>query len=610
MNFENAAQTVMGAACPKKYDHDFLQAHADELIQAIESGNRERSGALLHEAALPTPDDLLADSTKPEPYPLSAFPDALREAVEAIAEHAQAPLALAGQSVLGAITHLAQSRVNAPARNNPKGQPCSLFMLTLGLSGDRKSACRDLAFKVQNELEQRAKTTYALECDRLKTGAAGLQGRELKEYWNGNPLPKDPSTTYSDLGVERLAGDFILGKSVASIDSDEGSELLGGSSLKADTRAAAISGLCKAFDNGQFERMRARSNVEASGSAFNRRLSIHLLAQPVSVRDSLEDPLLRGQGFLPRFLFAAPESLAGTRLHTLESLNRSAYSDVRIQRFWGRYSELANTPPSIDPETNEVTAAPLEVEQDAWGVWLEHYNRWEAEQAPLGKFADMGAFASRGGQLAFRLATVLSFFEGAQTINELCMARACLLVDHSLSEWHRYSFAAKVSPEAKQAAQLVEWLKDDRRAGRWSGWFSFASLLQKAPPALRSAKKLRAVIKRLEIANHLISDEESRMFRLNPKRVANSANPAKTAEPPSLAVANPLRKTANESPAAAPSPANDSQKFANPSQKFANFSQPETQQSQGFSQNSQFSHDAAREVEKPVQSTRFGGGNA
>lgn len=63
---------------------------------------------------------------------------------------------------------------------------------------------------------------------------------------------------------------------------------------------------------------------------------------------------------------------------------------------------------------------------------------------------------------------------------------------------------------------LIEWLKEPKRADKWAGWFTFATLLQKAPPALRSAKKLRAVVKQLTDSGHMLSCNYGRELRLNP----------------------------------------------------------------------------------------------
>ena len=77
---------------------------------------------LLTEVHTPTgtaPQPLLPETAPPTPYAVDALPSVMREAVEAIVEHELVPAAIAGQCVIGAATHLAQTRVNAW---HPKGK--------------------------------------------------------------------------------------------------------------------------------------------------------------------------------------------------------------------------------------------------------------------------------------------------------------------------------------------------------------------------------------------------------------------------------------------------------------------------------------------------------
>ncbi|MDH1365575.1 YfjI family protein, partial [Acinetobacter johnsonii] len=89
-------------------------------------------------------------------YPIHALPPLARDAVIAIAEHVQAPIAMTAQCVIGAMSHIAQAHVNAPHPFNPQGEPCSLYLLTEGQSGSRKSTSRNMADKaiIQHERKQ------------------------------------------------------------------------------------------------------------------------------------------------------------------------------------------------------------------------------------------------------------------------------------------------------------------------------------------------------------------------------------------------------------------------------------------------------------------------
>jgi hypothetical protein len=469
------------------------------------------SATLIPAPSYPEPLPLLPEMEAAAPYPIEALPPLMRDAALAIAEHVQAPQALAGQCVVGAAAYLAQTRVNAPHIHRQDGMPCALFLLTLADSGDRKSECRRLAFKTADEAEEKARTDHRQACAEVTAMASGLKGKALEQFTAEHPLPIDPRTQYADATFERIAGDMIRGTSAASWDTDEGGQVLGGASLKADTRAATLGGLVKAFDTGAFERTRSHGNLEGSGFAYNRRLSVHLLAQAVTVGAALDDPLLRGQGFLPRFLFASPASIAGTRFLTAEQLDRKAYADPRLQRYWARCEAISATAQAINPETGEVTPPALELSQAAAADWLEFYNEVEGEQSALGRFANLRPFAGRAGEIARRLAAVLACFEGQAQIDSDCMCRAAVLVRHSLGEWARYTDSEAVNPKLQQAAALLEWLQVNRGTA-----FDARTLQRDGPRFVRKSAKQRDQLLAVLMEHHQLLSRDGKQFTINP----------------------------------------------------------------------------------------------
>jgi hypothetical protein len=503
---------------------------------------------LMTEIHTPTgqaPVPLQPDTAPPTPYPLDALPYVMRGAVEAIAEHAMVPAAIAGQCVIGAATHLAQTRVNAWHPNGkPEGAPSLQFMLSLFDSGEGKSSARDLAFKTIDEAEKDARARHRQACAEIETMAAGLKGKAREEFLAAHPLPPDPKTQYSDATFEPLVGDFIRGKAAASWETDEGGQMLGGHSLKADTVAATLGGLTTAFSSGKFERTRSRGNLEGSGVAYNRRLSIHLMAQAVTVAEALSNPLLVGQGFLARFLLAAPDSLAGTCFITIESLQRKAYADPRLQAYWSRCKEIAASLEYIDPETGEVAPPVLEPDAEAKQVWVDFRNEIETERGPLGMFAGLKPFAARSAEQALRLAAVLGCYEGIKQINADCMRRACMLARYSLDEWLRYIEAGAVDPELKLAGELMNWLRGHKHKADWQE-FHVNKLGKSGPPAIRSATVRDKVLAVLLKHHHLLSSDGKR-FKINP--LAEVADSAETQQLRGCAIAEDLRNVAEVAP--------------------------------------------------------------
>lgn len=106
-----------------------------------------------------TPRPLVREIAEPEPYPVEAL-GSLRPAIMAIHEHTRAPVAICGQSVLGAVSLAGQAHADVRL---PTGQrrPLSQFLLTIAASGDRKSAVDRLALGPVYEREDQLRVENA-----------------------------------------------------------------------------------------------------------------------------------------------------------------------------------------------------------------------------------------------------------------------------------------------------------------------------------------------------------------------------------------------------------------------------------------------------------------
>ena len=495
----------------------------------------------------PEPEPLIADDSTPTPYPLNQLPKLMREAIQAIAEHVQLPEAIAGQCVLGAATYVAQTRVNVhlPLLGE---RSCSLFMLSLADSGDRKSSAHRLAFRPIAAQERELVTQYTKENKEFTDGLKGKKGKALDEYLESNLPPVDPKTILSsDASFSRVVSYFIEGKSSLFWDSDEGSQMLAGHSMKADDNIATLGGLTKLWDNGMCERVRAKSNLDGSGLALNRRLSIHLMAQEVAVRQVLRDPIMREQGFLPRFIFTAPRSLKGTRFLTPESLTRKPERDPRLVAYWQRLSDLMATKESVDFETSEVNPPCLDVGNDAQALWLNFYNSIEKESGKYGDFGNVAAFASRSGELALRIAGVLAFFQKLNYVDTESMSAAIALVEHSLSEWLRYSETNEADLLTREAARTFAWLCDPQRVNDWQE-FNARDLQRFGVGYVRKSASKRDEILALLCEHSYLLTSDGKRFIVNPKarHLATAATNATAQQNQGFEVATDLRQVATE----------------------------------------------------------------
>ena len=457
-------------------------------------------------------------TSKAVPYPIQALPPLLQGAATAIAEYVQAPIAMTAQCVIGAISHIAQAHVNAPHQFKAHGEPCSLFLLTEGQSGSRKSTSKNLADKAIEEYEQKAYDQYKDDVQQWKTLQAGLPKADREAFLAENPPPNDPSTIFNDGTLEAVAGLYIDGvlKS-ASISSDEAAQFFGGHTMKSDTRTQALGSFTKLFDDGSIQRTRSKSNLNGSGRAYDIRLTFNLQGQHEVLSDALKDDVLREQGFLPRFILSAPENLAGTRLHDAEFRQKNAYLDHRLIAYWERCKTLLDPCPMplVDGQQQQDRRV-IQLSSQADMIDLAFYNECEEQQLKGGKYEHIQPFASRASQLARRLATVFAFFQNEQEITAQTMQGACDIIRHSLGEWLRY--AEIESKKESDAQRLLNWLVK-KCVEECTNKIQYSTMQTSCPrPMSKNKQMLEMTAQQLEDTNHIRIDSviKKRLVELNP----------------------------------------------------------------------------------------------
>lgn len=459
-----------------------------------------------------------AETSVNSAYPIHALPPLARDAVIAIAEHVQAPIGMTAQCVIGAMSHIAQAHVNAPHPFNPQGEPCSLYLLTEGQSGSRKSTSRNMADKAIIQHERKQYELYRRDLEQWKSGQAGLNKKDKEAYGAENPPPHDPSTLYSDITLESIAGLYVDGiLNNASIASDEAGQFFGGYTMKGDTRTQAIGGYAKLFDDGFVERTRSKSNLNGSGRAYDVRLTFNLQGQHEVLSDALKDPVLRGQGFLPRFILTIPENLAGTRLQDAIYRSKNANHDHRLIAYWTRCEYLLDDCPR--PQGGQELhngRYVIPMNDEAREIDASFYNMFEELQGKGKRYEYLQAFASRASQLARRLATVFAYFEGLQWIDAKTLTGACEVVKHSLNEWAMYA-DIEVKTES-DAERLIKWLVR-KCEGQKTDRILYSNVQTSCPrPMSKNTKVLEVVMQQLEDSNYIKieSISKKRFVLINP----------------------------------------------------------------------------------------------
>lgn len=465
---------------------------------------------------------LINEDGDPNPYPLDAFPPLARQAIQAIAYHAQAPEAMAGNCVLGSLAYLAQPHVNARSFQHQHGEPCSLFVLTEGASGDRKSTCHNLASLRLNEHESKAYNEYLDELETYKIELAGCKTPKEKEQYEAiNPKPVNPKSMFADITVDSLVGAYIHDHLTnAYITGGEAGKLLGGHSLSSDNQALTASTYTELWDSGNASRHRSRSNVNGSGVAIDVRLSINMLGQRVILEKVLNSEVLMEQGFMARFLLTAPETMAGKRTHTAKTWHERPYTDKRLINYWARCVFLLDEcRPSRSLEDGRLNRPVINLTPEADTLAMEFYNKTELEVKRSGKYAHLKPFADRALPNAVRIATVLAFFEGKKVITPELMTSGIKIAQHSLDEWQRYNIFIEHDESLKSADRVENWLISYCREHETTIVPRVKIQQGITPSGLRKKKKLEPLLKILMENNHIreVKHDGKASIELNPK---------------------------------------------------------------------------------------------
>lgn len=482
---------------------DWLEQHPDATAADIAALPCRDTGDA---PDYPEPEQLRRPLPPAAPYPLAALGDVLGGAAQAIHEHAQAPAGMCGASIVAAASLAAQGQ--ADVINDGRREPLTLWAVTIGQSGERKSGVYEPALGAHYKHEKQALAEYqadlleyhtelaAYEAARQKAKTAGKGNRAaIREALQavGEP-PEPPLQPILILGEPTLEGtqkQLIRGWPSIGLFSDDAGEFLGGYSMSKENKTRTAASLSKLWDKGAFDRVRAKAD-ETAGKHYGKRCALHFMLQPVIAETVLSDDVLAGQGFLPRCLLAWPDSTIGSREHTPGNLN----DNPAIRRYWAKIHALLDKPyPLADGTHNELDLPALELSPDARALWIRVYNAVEHKQADNGEYAPIRAWGSKAASQVLRMAGVLTLVDNpdAQVIEAPDVERAAELVLWHLSEALRIVGTATVPHEVKDAEKLRDWCHETGRRLLHS-----REALQYGPGSIRTKVNFDAAIAALE----------------------------------------------------------------------------------------------------------------
>ena len=469
------------------------------------------------------PEPLANDPSQPTRYPIEAWSPILRKAIEAIAYYTQVPLAMAGQSVLGAIAHIGQAHIDAPMGSGHK--PTSLIIITEGESGTGKTQVMGLSHFKIDQHEKQLYSNYLSDISSWENNLLSLKGKDRAAFLDENPKPPNPVTMFDDATIEPLIDRFVDGEMYnASLSTDEAGQFFNGHTMKSDTAGSALGAITKLYSSGIAGRTRSQKNAYANPrtKAYDVRMTFLLQGQRVVLEKALTDPLMSGQGFLARAMIACPEDLRGKRVwNDPKRRNDRPHDNPCLIDYWSRCQILLDPLPANLP--SDSTGAPNRIKMqwannEAVQAFEDGMQAIENRQANGQVLEYLKAYASRMAENATRIASLMAFFDGRKTITTDDITRAFMLVEYSTAERLRYLDATPTG-EQNDSEKLSCWLVDKAR-GKNPHKLSRTYIANNAPnPMRKNTKLLQNELDKLESAKHIKQEVEgrSKVILINPK---------------------------------------------------------------------------------------------
>lgn len=453
--------------------------------------------------------------------PIEHLGTLLSNATSAIAETTGAPLALCAQSVLGMAALSAQAHFDVKLPWGYEVKPLSLFLLTVGASGERKSSVDGLVSRPAMDAQKAQRRNFSENMQGYEnssllykkqyettgkklTNTQSINIKELheeiiKECGQPPKRPIDPMRLVSDPTVEGLYMMLERSQPSVALFSDEGGLLIGGHAMNADNVLKTFARLCKLWDGAAFDRVRSG---DGAGILYGRRLSMHLMAQPEVMSELLNNALADGQGILARCLVAWPVSTIGHR-EVVRDANTEEIKEITA--FNQAITLLFETPPQTnkddEQELDPITLVLSEGAKDT----SQHFGQYlEDSMKPEHLFHEIKDRTSKGSGMACRIAGVLAVMDSGldtRTIEVQHMTNACHLVEWYLKEALRIRGVSIISQKDTDANKLLKWLKDNNHK-----MFRSAQVLRSGPSVLRNKDRLQVAIGVLVESGYLNSN--------------------------------------------------------------------------------------------------------
>ncbi len=425
--------------------------------------------------SLPAPIGLRAKrKSEVDVFPLDAFIEPLKSAVEAVTDRVQCPMELAASSVLAVASLAAQQHADVI---NPRGikSPLSLFMLSIARPSERKTTSDNIAMEPVRVYEKQLEDSYNQWLQFYKTSKAAWIGSQQAIINNKRMEPKQKQEELAKLGpeppepidwklicseptTEGLLTQFQFGYPSLAIFNNDGGAFVGSYSMSKDFRLKTAATLSNLWNASPVDR--TLKNRQENCRIANRRFALHLMVQEDIAQQFFAMPEFKGQGLFSRFLITWPKTTMGTRFQYEEDpaniAKLHAYNYQLLQVFRKPLSLVFGTRQELAPTI-------LTLDEDAKQQWELYSDYVEGKLIRGGEYEPIADFAGKAVEHALRLAGVMTIIAdpNATTIHKHMLWRSANLMEYYTAQYFRVFDDSETPKEILDAEKLRDWLRTD-----------------------------------------------------------------------------------------------------------------------------------------------------
>lgn len=535
------AVPVFPAGRPDKAK-DFNDLHqlagADAVRASIDAARQCEAAGL--DNAWPELQPLIA-RLDPQEYPLDALPDLVGFAAQEVAGFVKAPIPLIATSALAALSLAIQAHTDVERAVKLSG-PCSLFMLAIAESGERKTTCDGFFTSAIADYEARQQeaakplvTAYKSEHEAWEAQRSGLKEKIKALAKDGKPstvqvqalrdldadepkAPRIPRLKYGDTTPEELAFNLATRWPSGCVVSSEAGTVFGGHGMGKDSQMRNMAMLNQLWDGATLPVDRRTSE---SFTVRGARLTMSLQVQEPTLRAFFDSTkgLARGTGFLARFLVSWPASTMGTRNFSEAPANWPA-----LAAFNSRLTAILERPAPIDDD-GALCPSMLTLTPEAKAAWVKFHDTIEVELSAGGELQEVKDVASKTADNAARLAALFHTFTGSiGPIGIDAMESGARIAAWHLTEARRFLGELAMPAEVANPMRLEFWMLEYCRREK-TDKVPTREVQRCGPGGLRDKATFKDAVSELVDLGRarLVQDGKRRQVQINPALLTGAA---------------------------------------------------------------------------------------